>query len=45
MVATVDDDGPPVVVGDRSGYLYAYHLRDGSTVAAGPLTREARRSI
>jgi hypothetical protein len=31
MVADLDGE-PAVVVGDRTGYLYAYHLADGSTV-------------
>ena len=29
--------GPAVVVGDRTGYLYAYHLSDGSPVAGWPV--------
>jgi predicted RNA-binding protein with TRAM domain len=37
MVATLDGDGPAVVVGDRTGYLYAYHLSDGSPVAGWPV--------
>ena len=37
MVATLDGDGPSVVVGDRSGFLYAYHLSDGSPVAGWPV--------
>jgi hypothetical protein len=36
-VATLDATGPAVVVGDRSGYLYAYHLADGSTVTGWPV--------
>jgi len=37
MVATLDGTGPSVVVGDRSGYLYAYHLSDGSAVPGWPV--------
>ena len=37
VVATLDDTGPAVVVGDRSGFLYAYHLADGSAVAGWPV--------
>ncbi len=36
MVATVDNDGPSMVVGDRRGFLYAYHLLDGSQVGGWP---------
>jgi hypothetical protein len=36
MVATLDRGGPAVVVGDRTGYLYAYHLADGSPVPGWP---------
>jgi hypothetical protein len=36
-VATLDDDGPSVVVGDRSGEVYALHLSDGSAVAGWPV--------
>ncbi len=36
-VATLDATGPAVVVGDRSGYLYAYHLADGSAVTGWPV--------
>ncbi len=36
VVATLDNTGPAVVVGDRSGLLYAYHLADGSAVAGWP---------
>ncbi len=35
--ATLDPSGPAVVVGDRSGYLYAFHLDDGSTVPGWPV--------
>ena len=35
--ATLDGSGPAVVVGDRSGYLYAYHLSDGTPVAGWPV--------
>jgi hypothetical protein len=38
VVATLDNIGPAVVVGDRSGLLYAYHLADGSPVAGWPAT-------
>ena len=37
VVATLDDVGPAVVVGDRSGSLYAYHLADGTPVAGWPV--------
>ncbi len=37
MLATLDNQGPAVVVGDRTGYLYAYHLPDGSPAAAWPV--------
>jgi hypothetical protein len=37
MLATLDSQGPSVVVGDRTGYLYAYHLADGSPVAGWPV--------
>ena len=30
--------GPAVVVGDRSGYVYAYHLADGSAVTGWPVS-------
>jgi len=35
-VATLDGGGPSVVVGDRSGSVYAFHLSDGSGVAGWP---------
>lgn len=38
VVATLDDDGEAVVVGDRSGHLYAYHLSDGSSVEGWPVS-------
>jgi hypothetical protein len=37
MVADLDGEGPAVLVGDRAGYLYAYHLSDGSAVAGWPV--------
>jgi hypothetical protein len=37
VVATLDGDGPAVVVGDRMGRLYAYHLADGSPVPGWPV--------
>jgi hypothetical protein len=37
VVATLDGDGPAVVVGDRTGYLYAYHLSGGTPVAGWPV--------
>ena len=37
MLATLDGQGPAVVVGDRTGYLYVYHLSDGSPVAGWPV--------
>ena len=36
MIANLDASGPAVVVGDRAGYLYAYHLVDGSPVQGWP---------
>ncbi|MGP8206490.1 MAG: fibronectin type III domain-containing protein [Acidimicrobiales bacterium] len=36
-VATLDAAGPAVVVADRSGYVYAYHLADGSAVPGWPV--------
>jgi hypothetical protein len=35
-VATLDGGGPAVVVGDRSGNLWAFHLDNGSTVGGWP---------
>lgn len=35
-VATLDGAGPAVVVGDRSGAIYAFHLADGSPVPGWP---------
>jgi hypothetical protein len=35
-IATFDGGGPAVVVGDRAGALYAYHLSDGTPVAGWP---------
>ncbi len=37
MVATLDGQGPSVVVGDRSGYLYAFHISDGTAVPGWPV--------
>jgi len=37
VVATLDGVGLAVVVGDRSGFLYAYHLADGSPVTGWPV--------
>ena len=37
MSANLDSSGPSVVVGDRSGYLYAYHLSDGSAAPGWPV--------
>ena len=37
MVATLDGDGPAVVVGDRAGSLYAFHLADGTPVSGWPV--------
>jgi hypothetical protein len=34
--ATLDGGGPSVVVGDRTGTLWAFHLSDGSTPAGWP---------
>jgi len=35
-VATLDGGGPSVVVGDRAGGVYAFHLSDGSGVPGWP---------
>jgi hypothetical protein len=35
-VATLDGGGAAVVVGDRAGNVYAFHLSDGSSVAGWP---------
>lgn len=37
MVATLDGQGRSVVVGDRSGNLYAFHLSNGSAVPGWPV--------
>jgi hypothetical protein len=37
VVATLDQGGPAAVVGDRSGWLYAYHLSNGSAVRGWPV--------
>jgi hypothetical protein len=37
IVATLDGGGPAAVVGDRSGFLYAFHLSGGSPVAGWPV--------
>ncbi len=37
VVANLDGVGPAVVVGDRAGYLYAYHLSNGSPVQGWPV--------
>ena len=37
MVADLDGE-PAAVVGDRTGYLYAYHLADGSAVPGWPVS-------
>ncbi len=34
--ATLDGGGPAVVVGDRAGNVYAFHLSNGSSVAGWP---------
>jgi hypothetical protein len=36
-VATLDGGGPSVVVGDRAGGVYAFHLSNGSGVAGWPV--------
>ena len=48
-VATLDGGGPSVVVGDRSGNLWAFHLNNGTRSQAGrptpavhPSTRRRR---
>ncbi len=35
-VATLDGGGPSVVVGDRAGNIWAFHLSDGSSVRGWP---------
>ncbi len=35
-VATLDGGGPSIVVGDRAGSVYAFHLSNGSAVAGWP---------
>ena len=35
-VATLDGGGPAVVVGDRAGNIWAFHLSDGSSVRGWP---------
>ena len=35
--ATLDATGPAVVVGDRAGYVYAFHLADGTPVPGWPV--------
>jgi len=37
-VATLDGGGPSVVVADRSGKVYAFHLSNGSPVAGWPVS-------
>jgi len=36
-VVTLDGNGPSVVVGDRTGKVYAFHLSDGSPVLGWPV--------
>jgi hypothetical protein len=36
IVATLDGRGPSVVIGDRAGLEYAFHLSDGSLVVGWP---------
>ena len=36
-VATLDADGPSVVVGDTDGNVFAYHLGDGTPVSGWPV--------
>jgi hypothetical protein len=36
MVATLDRGGPAVLIGDRAGREYAFHLTNGSTVPGWP---------
>jgi hypothetical protein len=36
--ATLDGGGPSVVVGDRAGKVYAFHLSNGSAVSGWPAT-------
>jgi PQQ-like domain len=36
MVATLDRGGPSVLIGDRAGFEYAFHLSNGSRVAGWP---------
>jgi hypothetical protein len=37
VVATLDGGGPAAVMGDRSGFVYAYHLADGTPVSGWPV--------
>ncbi|HLI52938.1 MAG TPA: PQQ-binding-like beta-propeller repeat protein [Acidimicrobiales bacterium] len=37
-VATLDNGGPAVLVGDRAGHIYALHLSNGSEVAGWPVS-------
>lgn len=37
MLASLDTQGPSVVVGDRAGHVYAYHLADGTPVTGWPV--------
>ena len=37
-VATLDGDGPSVVVGDVHGQVYGFHLSDGSPVSGWPVS-------
>jgi len=38
MIATLDRGGPSVLVGDRAGFEYAFHLSNGSPVAGWPVS-------
>ncbi|MGP8058724.1 MAG: hypothetical protein ACLP9C_03710 [Acidimicrobiales bacterium] len=40
-VAILDSDGPSVVVGDRDGFVYGFHIVDGSPVAGWPVATGA----
>ena len=40
-VAILDGDGPSVVIGDRDGFVYGFHIVDGSPVAGWPTSTGA----
>lgn len=40
-VGDLDGQGPSVIVGDRNGYVYAFHTSDGSSVSGFPYHADA----